>query len=71
MVEQDLRGFILEEDNDSGHKGAMAIRQKKEYKIQYYLNTPKSPDLLLIENIQSLLKFHYNSEPHWDKEQAK
>ena len=68
MVEQDLRGFILKEDNDSRHKGAMATRWKKEYKIQYYLNAPKSPDLLPIENIWSPLKFYYNSEPHWDKE---
>ena len=49
----------------------MATKQKKEYRIQYYLNTPKSPDLSPIENVQSLLKFYYNSKPYWDKEQAK
>jgi hypothetical protein len=51
MVEQDLYGFILEEDKDSGHKGAMATRWKKEHGIQYYLNAPKSPDLSPIENV--------------------
>jgi len=71
MVEQDLRGFILEEDNDSGHKGAMAIRWKKEHKIEYYLNAPKSPDLSPIENVWEPLKFHYNSEPHWDEKRGK
>jgi len=71
MVEQDLHGFILEEDNDSGHKGAMSTKWKKEHGIQYYLNAPKSPDLSPIENVWSPLKFHYNSQPHWDEEQAK
>ena len=64
MVEQDLRRFILEEDNNSRHKKAMAIRWKKEYGIQYYLNALKSLDLSPIENIWSPLKFHYNSESH-------
>src|SRR5436305_11276678 len=59
------------EDNDSKYKGAIATRWKKEYEIQYYLNAPKSPDLSPIENIWSPLKFHYNSESHWDQEQAK
>ena len=49
----------------------MVIRQKKEYKIQYYFNAPKSPDFLLIENIWSLLKFYYNSKLYQDKEQVK
>ncbi len=71
MIEQDLHGFVLEEDNDSGHTGAMTTRWKKEHGIQYYLNSPKSPDLSLIENVWQPLKFHYNSEPHWDEEQAK
>ena len=52
-MEQDLRhdGFILKENNDSGHKGAMATRWKKEHEIQYYLNAPKSSDLSPIENV--------------------
>jgi hypothetical protein len=71
IVEQDLHGFILEEDNDSGHTGAMTTRWKKKHGIQYYLNAPKSPDLSLIKNVWEPLKFHYNSEPHWDEERAK
>ena len=63
-VEQDLRGFILEEDNNSGHKGAMATRWKKEHGIQYYLNAPKSPNLSPIKNIWNPLKFHYNSKSY-------
>src|SRR5436190_19469924 len=71
MVEQDLYGFILKEDNDSGHKRAMLTRWKKEYEVQYYLNASKSSDLSSIQNVWSPLKFHYNSQPHWDEEQAK
>ena len=71
VVEKDLDGFILEEDRDSGHSGSMATRWKKEHRIQYYLNAPKSPDLSPIENVWSPLKFHYNSEPHWDEDRAK
>ena len=71
MVEQDLQGFILEEDNDSGHTGTMSTRWKKEHGIQNYLNSPKSPDLSPIENVWQPLKFHYNAEPHWDVERAK
>ena len=63
-MKQDLREFILEEDNDSGHKEAITTKWKKEYKIQYYFNASKSLDLSLIKNIWSLLKFHYNSESH-------
>ena len=63
MMEQDLR-FILKEDNDSGHKGAITTKWKKEHKIQYYLNAPKLPDLSPIENVWEPLKFHYNSDPH-------
>src|SRR5947207_2987938 len=63
--------FVLEEDNDSGHTGAATTRWKKEHGIQYYLNAPKSSDLSPIENVWQPLKFHYNSEPHWDEERAK
>ena len=71
MMEQNLHGFILEEDNDSGHKEAMSTRWKKKHGVQYYLNASKSPDLSPIENVWSPLKFHYNSQPHWNEEQAK
>ena len=71
VVEKDLDGFILEEDGDSGHTGSMAIRWKKEHGIQTYRNAPKSPDLSSIENVWQPLKFHYNSAPHWDENQAK
>ena len=71
MVEQDLHGFILEKDNDSGHTGSMTIRWKKEHEVQYYLNAPKSPDLSPIENVWNPLKFHYNSKLHWNEGQAK
>jgi hypothetical protein len=39
--------------------------------IRRYLNTSKSPDLSPIKNVWQPLKFHYNSQPHWDVEQAK
>ena len=71
IIKQDLHGYVLEEDNDSGHTGSMATRWKKEHEIQNYLNAPKSPDLSPIENVWQPLKFHYNSEPHWDEQQAK
>ena len=71
MMKSDLHGFVLEEDNDSEHTEAATTRWKKEHGIQYYLNAPKSPDLSPIENIWSPLKFYYNSESHWNKEQAK
>jgi hypothetical protein len=71
MVEQDLHGFVLEEDNDSGHTGGRATKWKLDHGIEYYLNAPKSPDLSPIENVWQPLKFHYNSEPHWDEKRAK
>ena len=71
MIEQDLYGYVLEENNDSGHTENMSTRWKKEHEIQYYLNSSKSPDLSPIENVWNLLKFHYNSEPHWDATQEK
>ncbi len=71
MIEQDLYGYVLEEDNDSGHTENMSTRWKKEHEIQYYLNSSKSPDLSPIENVWNSLKFHYNSEPHWDAMQGK
>ena len=71
MVESNLHGFILEEDNDSGHNGAKSTKWKKEHKIEHYFNAPKSPDLSPIENVWQPLKFHYNSEPHWDEKQGK
>jgi hypothetical protein len=71
MIEQNLRGFILEKNRDSGHTDSITIRWKKEYEIQYYLNTLKSPDLSPIKNVWEPLKFHYNSEPYWDEEWAK
>ena len=51
IVESDLQGFVLEENNDSGHTGAAMTRWKKEHEIQYYLNAPKSSDLSSIENV--------------------
>ena len=51
IIKQDLCGFVLEKNNDSGHTGAMTTRWKKEHGIQYYLNAPKSPDLSSIENV--------------------
>ena len=71
MVEENLHGFVLEEDNDSGHIGGMATKWKLNHGIEYYLNAPKSPDLTPIENVWQSLKFHYNSEPHWDEAWAK
>ena len=71
MVEQDLHGFVLEKDNDSGHTDGRATKWKLDHGIEYYFNAPKSPDLSPIENVWQSLKFHYNSEPHWDEEQAK
>src|SRR5436190_17199193 len=71
-VEQDLHGFILEEDKDSGHKGVMATRWKKKHGIQYYLNAPKSPDLSPIENVDKerakqriLDMFEHKIEQEW------
>ena len=52
----------------SEHTGAATTRWEK---IQYYRNIPKSPDLSPIENVWEPLKFHHNSEPHWDEERAK
>ena len=71
MIEQDLYEYVLENDNDSEHTKNMSTRWKKEHEIQYYLNSSKSPDLSLIENVWNPLKFHYNSEPHWDATQEK
>ena len=68
VIEQDLHDFTLEKDNDSKHKENMSTRWKELHEIQYYLNSPKSPDLSPVENIWQPLKFHYNSEPHWDEE---
>src|SRR5436190_12545409 len=70
-MKSDLHEFILKKNNDLRYTGAAATRWKKEHGIQYYLNTPKSPDLSLIENVWESLKFHYNSKPHWDEEQSK
>jgi len=49
MMKQNIHDFILEKDDDSGHKEALSIRLKKKYGIQYYLNSSKSPDLSPIE----------------------
>jgi hypothetical protein len=68
MVEDDLQGFVLEEDNDSGRTCGRATNWKLDHEIEYYFNTPKSPDLSPIENVWQPLKFHYNAEPHWDEE---
>jgi hypothetical protein len=38
-------------DGDSGHAGNMATRWKKKQEIQFYVNSPKFPDLSPIENV--------------------
>jgi len=70
-IKQDMNGFVLEEDNDSGHTGARLTKWKLNHGIKYYFNAPKSPDLAPIENVWQPLKFHFNSKPHWDIERAK
>ena len=71
MVEQDLHGYVLEEDGDSGHTGSQITKWKIDHGIKYYINAPKLPDLSPIENVWQPLKFHFDSMPRWDEKQAR
>jgi hypothetical protein len=63
--------FILEEDNDSGHgggsQGNIVARWKRDINLDYYFNSPNSPDLSPIENCWQVMKQHLKKFPHWDE----
>ena len=63
--------FILEEDNDSGHGGGSQVnlvaRWKRDNQLDYYFNSPNSPDLSPIENCWQVMKQHLKKFPHWDE----
>jgi hypothetical protein len=63
------RDFILEEDGDSGHGPSRhnPVRTwKEQHGLNYFFNSPASPDLLPIENAWSVLKAYIRKYEHWD-----
>ena len=54
----DGRDWILEEDNDGGHGTRSQINpiQQLRQGMDYYANTPVSPDFSIIENVWRILK---------------
>ena len=67
-------GFILEEDNDSGHgpsKSNQVRTWKSQHNLQYYFNCPNSPDLAPIENAWKAPKASLRKYAHWDDDTVK
>jgi hypothetical protein len=66
--------FILEEDGAFGHgpSGDNIVAQwKGKHKLQFYFNTPGSPDLSPIENAWKAPKAYLKEHAIWDQEAIK
>ena len=63
--------FVLEEDNDSSHKGGIVNTWKHQNGLNHYFNCPNSPDLAPIENCWQPMKQLLRRIPHWDDRTTK
>ncbi|KAF2179332.1 hypothetical protein K469DRAFT_596295, partial [Zopfia rhizophila CBS 207.26] len=63
-------GFVLEEDNDSGHgtgNSNIVRTWKQKNGLESYFNCSNSPDLSPIENCWQPPKQYLKRFPHWDE----
>ncbi|KAF2828250.1 hypothetical protein CC86DRAFT_445221 [Ophiobolus disseminans] len=71
LRDPDTSDFILEEDNNSGHRGGRSTNivatWKRNNGLNHYFNCSSSPDLSLIENCWQPMKQHLKKHPHWDE----